>query len=391
MVPLPSATEPAAPGAPSPPSVDFNPAAPPEPSHGAATPPAQARSGQSTSSIPQGPAAGTSDFEVIAEENAASPEPAPTLRDPDWLQLRAESDDVSFPVIKGAPDQPRIDESRSPKPAAPNWTWEPDDEEEEEAEEDEQGEAQYTALVDDDDQLEILDDDDDDDVSESPASPVLTHRSEDRPSSSRVALPVVPSRDRDDIRAAEEEELEEPESFTLSRSGPMTVEELDLAPMVDVAFQLVLFFMVTATTVLYKTLEIPKPSTDAPPSGVAQGRSRSLEDYQNDYILFEIDAAGLMKIDGEAVRPNIASLVERLRSAREKTGRKSMLLSAEHATKHRAAVLAYDAANDIGLGIVIANPKPPQGPAPALAPAAPPAQSPSADASKPPESRGPPS
>ena len=45
----------------------------------------------------------------------------------------------------------------------------------------------------------------------------------------------------------------------------MTVEELDLAPMVDVAFQLVLFFMVTATTVLYKTLEIPKPTPENAP------------------------------------------------------------------------------------------------------------------------------
>ena len=54
------------------------------------------------------------------------------------------------------------------------------------------------------------------------------------------------------------------EEFSLSRSGPMTVEELDLAPMVDVAFQLVLFFMVAAKTVLYKTLEIPKPSPNRP-------------------------------------------------------------------------------------------------------------------------------
>ena len=69
----------------------------------------------------------------------------------------------------------------------------------------------------------------------------------------------------------------------------MTVEELDLAPMVDVAFQLVLFFMVTATTVLYKTLEIPKPTAEQAPAAVAQGRSRTLDDLKEDYILVEID------------------------------------------------------------------------------------------------------
>ena len=92
--------------------------------------------------------------------------------------------------------------------------------------------------------------------------------------SSRVALPVVDSRDWDEHRPAAEGEDEE-DDFSLSRSGPVTVEELDLAPMVDVAFQLVLFFMVTATTVLYKTLEIPKPSAERPRGAVAQGRSRA--------------------------------------------------------------------------------------------------------------------
>ena len=152
--------------------------------------------------------------------------------------------------------------------------------------------------------------------------------------------------------------------MSLSRSGPATVEELDLAPMVDVAFQLVLFFMVTATTVLYKTLEIPKPSPEQAPTAVAQGRS--LSDLQDDNILVEIDASGAMKIDREPVPANMDVVVERLRSLREKTGRKAMLLSADYATLHRQTVLAIDAANEIGLSIVIARPTAPQGPAPSL-------------------------
>jgi hypothetical protein len=48
-----------------------------------------------------------------------------------------------------------------------------------------------------------------------------------------------------------------------------------------------------------------------------------------------------------------------------------MLLSADFATPHRNSVLAYDAANEIGLGIVIARPANPQGPAPSLAPGQP--------------------
>jgi biopolymer transport protein ExbD len=333
--------------------------------------------------------AGTSDFEVVAEEQAPESTPAPTVRAPDWFNLRSESDDVAFPVIKDAPIDTSMRDRGSATPAAPPaaaWSWEQDDDNDDEDENaPEDHEEIDRAPLDEDDQLEILDDDDE----FPPAHPISTPADEGR-SSSRVALPVVTTRDRDDIWSEEAAELEDEGNFSLSRSGPVTVEELDLAPMVDVAFQLVLFFMVTATTVLYKTLEIPKPSTDAPPSGVTQGRSRSLDDFQNDYILVEIDPSGMMKIDREPVAANMTTLVERLRIAREKTGRKSMLLSAEHTTKHRSAVLAYDAANEIGLGIVIARPQAPQGPAPALAPAAPTQPPANADTGKSPDSRSPP-
>ena len=190
----------------------------------------------------------------------------------------------------------------------------------------------------------------------------------DRPDSrsSHVALPVVRSRDRDEELIPDEAGEDDEAAFSLSRSATQKIEELDLAPMVDVAFNLVLFFMVTATTVLYKTLEIPKPSGEAPASAVAQGRSRSLDDLKDDYILVEIDDSGAMKLDREPIAPVMETLVEQLRRAREKTGRKTMLLSADYATLHRNAVLAYDAANEIGLGIAIAKPQAPQGPAPTL-------------------------
>jgi biopolymer transport protein ExbD len=179
---------------------------------------------------------------------------------------------------------------------------------------------------------------------------------------SRIALPVVVEEEWDEPEPELVDEFdpldedEEAAEFTLSRGGPEKVEELDLAAMVDVAFQLVLFFLVTATTVLYKSLEVPRPSPEAPAAGAQQGRQRTLDDLKNDFILVEIDAAGVMKIDREPVAATMPALVERLRQAREKTGRKEMLLSAEYATAHRNAVLAYDAANEIGLKIAIARP-----------------------------------
>ena len=161
--------------------------------------------------------------------------------------------------------------------------------------------------------------------------------------------------DDDEFDPAEEDEAAA--EFTLARGSAETVEELDLAAMVDVAFQLVLFFLVTATTVLYKSLEVPKPNPESSPAASAT-QGKSLDELKNDFILVEIDPAGRLKIDQEAVDTNHDLLVKKLRSAREETGRQSMLLSADFTTPHRSAVLAYDAANEIGLGIAIARPTP---------------------------------
>jgi biopolymer transport protein ExbD len=174
-----------------------------------------------------------------------------------------------------------------------------------------------------------------------------------------------------------QEEDEAAAEFTLAKGSTGRVEEnLDLAAMVDVAFQLVLFFLVTATTVLYKSLEVPKPNPETNPTAAAQGRAKTMDDLKSDFILVEIDPAGAVKIDREPVAAEMPALVERLRAQREQTQRNAMLLSADFSTPHRSAVLAYDAANEIGLGIAIARPAPPPTP-----PVAPPRPSPAPSSS----------
>lgn len=179
----------------------------------------------------------------------------------------------------------------------------------------------------------------------------------------------------DDDEEEEYDPLEEDEAvaeFTLARGAAERVEELDLAAMVDVAFQMVLFFLVTATTVLYKTLEVPRPNPeDRPTAAAAQGRPKTLDDLKDDFILVEIDPEGAVKVDHDPVPAEMMALAERLRSERARTGRKAMLLSADFTTPHRNAVLAYDAANEIGLGIAIARPTRGPSPPPRAGPGAP--------------------
>jgi biopolymer transport protein ExbD len=307
--------------------------------------------------------AAPSDYELEAEEVAEDLHGSEPPRHASGAPpTSAESDDISFPVIQD--QEARLLTPPASEGAASAWAWEDEDDEAEghDAELDE-GDSEILDALPDETDVDLFDE------REHTRGPLSdpAQPSESGSQSSRVALPVVTARGWDDIRSEAETEEEE-EAFSLARSGPQTVEELDLAPMVDVAFQLVLFFMVTATTVLFKTLEIPKPSNEAPPSPVAQGRSRTLDDLKDDYILVEVDSAGAMKIDREPVAADMNILVERLRQARNQTHRKAMLLSAEYATKHRNTVLALDAALEIGLGIVIARPQAPQGPGPSLVP-----------------------
>jgi biopolymer transport protein ExbD len=302
-----------------------------------------------------------SDFEVESEDFGADlPLTLPeTLRGSELPAGSDSCDDVAFPVINDQPPKlvPTADQGKFYDAAPPGgWLWAEEDDDEEENDEDfERGSSNGAGESS--SGLEILDDDEELGISTS-----RPEEDEDFSRSSRIALPVVESSGWDDLPIKEDDEEEVDMSF--SRGGPETVEELDLAPMVDVAFQLVLFFMVTATTVLYKTLEIPKPSKEQAPTAVTQGRS--LSDLQDDFILVEIDANGGMKMDREPIPANMNTLVERLRTAREKTNRKSMLLSADYATKHRDTVLAIDAAHEIGMSIVIARPAAPVGPAPTL-------------------------
>lgn len=146
---------------------------------------------------------------------------------------------------------------------------------------------------------------------------------------------------------------EEEEEFTLSRSSVEKVEELDLAAMVDVAFQLVLFFMVTASVTLIKSMELPKPLESTKPAaasapGVA---TRNKTEVESDFIVVAITADGEIRVEDEPSTQD--QLVDRLREARTSTGKTGMILRAENKTKHKTAVAAYDAANAIGLKIAI--------------------------------------
>lgn len=112
---------------------------------------------------------------------------------------------------------------------------------------------------------------------------------------------------------------------------------LDLTPLIDVVFLLLLFFMLTTTFVETTRLKI-----DLPEAG--QGAEAERKD---DHWIIEIDAQGRYAINGEMV--GAEQLSERLRAIPGRTEDTSVLIRADGQASHQAVVRALDAARSAGI------------------------------------------
>lgn len=114
-------------------------------------------------------------------------------------------------------------------------------------------------------------------------------------------------------------------------------EEMDLTPMVDVTFLLLIFFMITASFSIQKTLEVPAPD----PDDEGPSNNITLEDIEETSIEIEIDARNVIYFDDEPIS-DPRSLPDRLRAS----GMTEVLIKADEASLHEMTVIAVDAANE---------------------------------------------
>ena len=134
------------------------------------------------------------------------------------------------------------------------------------------------------------------------------------------------------------------EGFTLR--GPTTeFEDMDLTPMVDVTFLLLIFFMITASFSIQKTIQVPPP--DPEKQGAAQS-VQSLEDLEVDAIIVEIDEDNAIVVDDDPVDDPAAlpQLFEQKMTAEQKN---ELVLEAASAALHDTVVQVIDAANDVNI------------------------------------------
>ena len=134
------------------------------------------------------------------------------------------------------------------------------------------------------------------------------------------------------------------ETFSL-RKPQTDFEDMDLTPMVDVTFLLLIFFMITASFSLQKTLQVPPPDPD---QQGAQQSMRTLDDYETDSVIVEIDERNMIVVDDEPLA-DPAALTETLREKIRSELKAELVVAADAAARHETVVAVIDAAQEVGM------------------------------------------
>jgi biopolymer transport protein ExbD len=127
-------------------------------------------------------------------------------------------------------------------------------------------------------------------------------------------------------------------------------EEMDLTPMVDVTFLLLIFFMITAAFALQKSLEVPPMQEDE------AAAAPSVEDLEQDSIVVRVDGSNIFWVGApawpeEQRATSKQELIVTLRDARGDgiTGPAKMLVQANGDARHEFVVAALDAGSGAGM------------------------------------------
>ena len=127
---------------------------------------------------------------------------------------------------------------------------------------------------------------------------------------------------------------------------PIPQDELDMTPMVDVTFLLLIFFMVTASFTIQKSLEQPHAQTDAPSASQS-------DDQDIDFIQVTIDQTNTYYVttaeEEEAEAPSDNEMRELVKRGVSAGGTDKMVILAHLDSKHAKVVTAYDAGTVNGI------------------------------------------
>lgn len=131
--------------------------------------------------------------------------------------------------------------------------------------------------------------------------------------------------------------------------------DVDMTPMVDVTFLLLIFFMITAAFSLQKSFELPAPKEDQPST-----KARTLLDFESDpeFVVVRIDQFNTYHVTAshwneEREAPSEQDLLMGLRDARQGDGQGNLptrlLVVAHGDARHERVITAMDAGTAVGM------------------------------------------
>ncbi len=123
-------------------------------------------------------------------------------------------------------------------------------------------------------------------------------------------------------------------------------DELDMTPMVDVTFLLLIFFVVTASFQLQKSIMMPRQQTDAPSTSAVEEDPEEL-----DQVELQIDDRGtflVLAADWEAETPGKQNLITKLKEARPGDVGAKLIIKVHEQCKLQALVDGMDAGTIAG-------------------------------------------
>ena len=145
--------------------------------------------------------------------------------------------------------------------------------------------------------------------------------------------------DADWVLIGEHPELEEHlPPAPLFKAGDREEAEMDMTPMIDVTFQLLIFFMIAATYVVQKTLEIAAAQAEEAPANV------TVSQLAQGNIMVNVSRDRSVTVDGASA--SLDNLTEALAQAvrRRKQATAEMVLDVDDEVDHETVVKVIDAA-----------------------------------------------
>lgn len=120
-------------------------------------------------------------------------------------------------------------------------------------------------------------------------------------------------------------------------------DELDLIPMVDCVFLLLVFYMITASYALQKTIDMSAP---APEKKGAMQAVQTADDMAQSSIVVQIDAQNRIFVDDVQIA-NVADLADTLRAKMNGDQKNELIIRADPNALHETEVAVTDAAHDL--------------------------------------------